>query len=411
MTLAEGTSSLQIDYTALSLAVPERVRFRYRLEGVDAGWVDPGERRQAFYTKLGPGKYVFSVIAANNDGVWNATGAKLDFEIAPTFVQTRAFLVLSLIGAAATAWLLYSLRLRQMSARIRAGLEERLGERERIARELHDTLLQGFQGLMLRFQAATERIPADQPARAMMEAALDQADTVLVEGRDSVRGLRPPAARDLSEVFLAVAGRAGDHAVKFEVIVEGRPRSLHPVVAAEITRIGSEAIVNAFRHAGATRIDVSIGYHRNTLTLKVVDDGQGIDEAILEAGRKGHFGLTGMRERAVLIRGEFGLTSRIGAGTEVALTVPARFAYASQGRRGLAFRTEFRRLLIMWSERDDAAPQGCRHRRGCGRRRTACRRWSAYASSPCPRISKAAKRSPCWPCRRRQAGGWKSRVR
>lgn len=331
--LAAGTSSLQIDYTALSLAVSERVRFRYRLDGVDTGWVDPGERRQAFYTKLGPGKYVFRVIAANNDGVWNTTGARLDFEILPTFVQTPTFIALVLILAAAVLWLLYSIRLRQMSVRIRARLEERLGERERIARELHDTLLQGFQGLMLRFQAATERIPPGEPARTMMEAALDQADTVLVEGRDSVRGLRTAAVRDLSATFVAVAAQAGDPAVKFEVVVEGHPRPLHPVVATEITRIGSEAIVNAFRHARAGRIDVHIGYPRNALALKIVDDGQGIDEAILEAGRKGHFGLTGMRERAALIRGEFSLSSRLGAGTEVALTVPARFAYANPRRR------------------------------------------------------------------------------
>ncbi len=335
--LAAGTSSLQIDYTALSLAVPERVRFRYRLDGVDDDWVDPGERRQAFYTKLGPGKYSFRVIAANNDGVWNTTGTRLDFEILPTFVQTRTFVGLVLILAAAALWLLYSIRLRQMSVSIRARLEERLGERERIARELHDTLLQGFQGLMLRFQAVTERIPADQPARAMMEAALDQADAVLVEGRDSVRGLRTATASNLSEMFLAVAGREDDHRVKFEVIVEGKPRSLHPVIATEITRIGSEAIINAFRHARATRIDVNIGYRRNALTLKIVDDGQGIDAAILEAGRKGHFGLTGMRERAALIRGEFSLSSRIGAGTEVVLTVPARFAYAGPRRRAFAW--------------------------------------------------------------------------
>ena len=265
--------------------------------------------------------------------MWNTTGTRLDFEILPTFVQTRTFIALVLILTAAALWLLYAIRLRQMSVRIRARLEERLGERERIARELHDTLLQGFQGLMLRFQAATERIPVGEPARAMMEAALDQADTVLVEGRDSVRGLRTAAVTDLSEMFLAVAGRAGDHSVKFEVIVEGQPRPLHPVVATEITRIGCEAIINAFRHARAARIDVNIDYGRNALALKIVDDGQGIDQAILETGRTGHFGLTGMRERARLIRGEFGVSSRIGAGTEVALLVPARFAYANPRRR------------------------------------------------------------------------------
>ena len=147
------------NYTALSLSIPERVPFRYQLEGVDREWINPGSRRQAFYTRLGPGSYRFRLMAANNDGVWNRQGTSLQLSIPPTFMQSRWFAFLLATAGLAALWLLYSMRLRQMAARIRLRLVERLSERERIARELHDTLLQGFQGLVLRFEAAADAIP------------------------------------------------------------------------------------------------------------------------------------------------------------------------------------------------------------------------------------------------------------
>ena len=194
------TRDVQVEYTANSLTVPERVRFRYKLEGLDRDWQDVGTRREALYTNLGPGRYTFRVIASNNDGVWNDTGASIDFAIAPAFYQTRWFYTLCAVACLGLLFGLYQVRMRQVAAQVRSRLEARLAERERIARELHDTLLQGIQGLIWRFQAATDRIPATEPAKELMERSLDRADQLLAESRDKVKDLRPTAtaARDLT---------------------------------------------------------------------------------------------------------------------------------------------------------------------------------------------------------------------
>jgi len=310
------------------------VRFRYKLEGDDPGWVDPGGRRQAFYTNLAPGEYRFRVIAANNDGVWNSTGATLAFSIPPTFLQTNWFMLLCVLAGAAALWLLYSLRLRQMTARLRGRLEERLAERERIARELHDTLLQGFQGLMLRFQAVAERIPPDHPARRFMEEALNRGDDVLIEGRDRVRNLRVGRDGDLTQAFARVAAEAArDPTVQFRIVEEGTPVDLHPVVHDEVVKIVTEAILNAFTHSKAKSIDVGIVYQARRFSLKVRDDGVGIDADLLNSGREGHFGFTGMRERTQKISGELTVLSRPGAGTEIDLTIPASVAFRKERKR------------------------------------------------------------------------------
>lgn len=329
--LPAGTTSLQIDYAALSLSIPERVRFRYQLEGVDAGWIDPGTRRQAFYTGLGPGHYRFRVIAANNDGVWNRTGATLTFIIRPTFVQSIWFKLLAAGAVLTGAWLIYSLRMRQIAERNQRQLEERLRERERIARELHDTLLQGFQGLVYRFQSAMNLLPATHKAYRAMETALDLADDALAEGRDRVYNLRTAAPEDdVSQHLANVAARATPaFAGSFRVVVEGQPRTLHPVVCEEIQRIGEEAVSNALRHSHAANVDVNIVYHAREFVLQIVDNGVGIAPDVIAHGAgEHHFGLTGMRERAELIRGRFKLSSRPGGGTQVTLTVPASIAYA-----------------------------------------------------------------------------------
>jgi hypothetical protein len=160
--LGSGVRNLEIDFTAPSLSRPSRVQFRYRLAGVDEDWVDPGTRRQAIYTNLSPGEYQFQVMAANEDGVWNPEAAVLELSVPPTFIQSRLFLVLCIAAAGLLLWLLYKLRLRQVAGRIRERLEARQRERERIARELHDTLLQSVQGLILKVQAASEDIPDER---------------------------------------------------------------------------------------------------------------------------------------------------------------------------------------------------------------------------------------------------------
>ncbi|WP_017168170.1 triple tyrosine motif-containing protein, partial [Xanthomonas phaseoli] len=188
--LPKWTDRLRIGYDAISLTRPERVRFRYRLEGVDARWQDAGNRNEAFYTNLAPGRYRFRIAAANNDGLWNARGDTLAFVIEPAFIQTwqfKACCALALLLALGIAW---RMRTRQVAGRLRARLEERYRERERIARELHDTLLQGTQGLILRLHAASRSLPWNDPRRLELEQAVDLAENALAEGRDRVNGLR-----------------------------------------------------------------------------------------------------------------------------------------------------------------------------------------------------------------------------
>jgi len=348
ITLPAGASSGEIDYTALSLAIPERVKFRYRLEGAGTGWVDPGRRRQMFFTNLGPGTYRFHVIAANEDGVWNHQGATLAFTIPPTFLQSIWFKLILALLFSGLIWFAYSLRLRELTGRVRADLEARLSERERIARELHDTLLQGFQGLVLRFQAVAERIPRKQPLRKAIDEALDRADAVLIEGRDRVRELRhTPPAGDLTQALVEAAAQLSiDHPARFDLTVEGRPRELHPMVRDEVQRIGEEAIRNAFQHARASSIEVIVTYRSGQLSLNVRDDGVGLPGEVAAAGaRDGHFGLTGMRERAERVGGTIRLASRAGAGTEVRLSIPGSSAYAARPGGGRYFLRRLRRWL------------------------------------------------------------------
>ena len=272
--------------------------------------------------------------------MWNRHGATLEFTIPPTFLQSVWFKLLLALALAAILWFAYALRLRQVTANIRAGHQVRMAERERIARELHDTLLQGFHGLVLRFQAVADRVPPDHPARRPMDDALDHADEVLVEGRDRVRALRGAAGEgDPAQALVAAAAEAAVELAgappRFDLTVEGRPRPLHPVVGEELQRIGEEAIRNAFRHAQAKSVVAELTYGRGQLRLDIRDDGVGLPGDVAAAGeRAGHYGLTGMRERAQRIGGALSVISRAGAGTEVLLSIPGRSAYApGSGRR------------------------------------------------------------------------------
>jgi signal transduction histidine kinase/ligand-binding sensor domain-containing protein len=324
------TRSLQIDYTALSLSVPERVQFRYLLEGSDKVWQEPGTRRQAFYTNLGPGTYNFRVVACNNDGVWNESGASLGFTIAPAFYQAVWFQLLCLASGAGILYFFYRLRVQQATVHVQGRLQERLAERERIARELHDTLLQGFQGLTLHFQAAMKQIPDREPARLTMEKALKLADEVLLEGRKRVRDLRSEGAisSELPEMLASLGQElTQDLAVTFKVTVIGSPQSLHPVACGEIYRIAREALTNAFGHSHAGNIEVEAVYDFTSFSLRVRDNGCGIDHDVLIRGREGHWGLSGMRERAQNIGGQLKVWSNPGAGTELDFRMPAKLAY------------------------------------------------------------------------------------
>jgi signal transduction histidine kinase/ligand-binding sensor domain-containing protein len=332
------TRDIEIRYTALSFIVPQKIKFQYQLEGRDRGWQDAGTRRQAFYTDLPPGAYRFRVKASNNDGVWNEAGASIDFEIAPAYFQTTGFAALCAALVAGLLYGIYIVRLRHVAARIRDRLAAKNTERERIARDLHDTLLQSTQGLILRFQAASNRIPETDPTRQVLDKALERADEVLAEGRERVLDLRVPTDTlgDLAQ-SLAAAGdelAQGRH-IAFSTMVEGRPRKLAAHAKHEAYSIGREALINAFRHADAGSIEVQILYADDDFRVRVRDDGRGIEAGALETGsRPGHWGLPGMRERAQQIEAQFAIWSGAAAGTEIELKIPAAVAYGPQSLRG-----------------------------------------------------------------------------
>lgn len=348
ITLPAGTSDIEIDFAVLSFSNPRTPRVRYMIEGQDRDWVEAGMRRQAFYTNLAPGNYRFRVIAANEDGIWNEQGATLEFVIPPTFLQSWWFLFVCGLLALALLWLAYRLRVAQVAGRIRAGLEERLGERERIARELHDTLLQSVQGLVLRFQSVADRMPAELSSRAHLEEALKRADEVMAEGRNRVQDLRVAEfSGDLPELLRERAADAGfDPAIPVRIVVEGRPRPVHPLVAVELGRIAAEALFNIARHADARSVDITIRFTARQLGVEIRDDGIGISDDVLEKGHKpGHFGLLGMRERADRIGGNLSTDSRPGMGTAVTMTLPARHAFADQAPRRWLFSRLFTKLF------------------------------------------------------------------
>ncbi len=337
---------IQIAYTAPSFTMPERVHFRYRLQGSAMGWEDVGTRREAFFTSLRPGNYRFQVIAANESGVWNDTGANVDFVVPPTFLQSRTFLLLCALAIGGAFWLLFVLRMRQVKATLQWRSEARLLERERIARDLHDTFLQGVQGLMLRFQSAAERIPDGERARQLMEDALDRADRILADGRDKVAELRTSVSLELPDA-LAMSGNelARDYGVAFHASVEGSRRELDPLVLEEAFRIGTEALTNAFRHACATRITVVTVFGRRHLEVRVSDDGSGFD---LLGVKDGRWGLKGLHERANRVKGKLVVMSKSGVGTTVGLQLPASWAYKKARRR----RWNWRRLFGKHQEKN-----------------------------------------------------------
>jgi signal transduction histidine kinase/ligand-binding sensor domain-containing protein len=321
---AAGTHTVELEYTALSLSIPERVEFRFKLEEVDKDWQDVGTRRQAFYTSLGPGHYRFRVIACNNDGVWNEAGASLDFSIAPAWYQTNWFRILCVVFGVFVLAVLHRLRVRQIARSISARFDERLAERTRIARDLHDTFLQTVQGSKLVADDALE--PSTDPVR--MRRAMEQLSVWLgratLEGRAALNSLRIliTEGNDLAEALRRATEECRMQSpVEVSFSVVGDAKEMHPIVRDEVYRIGYEAIRNACTHSGASRLEVELGYADN-LTLRVSDNGTGIDPAIADRGKDGHFGLQGMRERAARIGGKLTLGSSSNVGTEIKLIVP-----------------------------------------------------------------------------------------
>ncbi len=320
--LAPGTTRLDLYYTAPSFVAPEKVRFKYKLEGFDTDWVDSGTRRIAYYTNLRPGAYTFKVIASNNDGVWNETGASFGFYLKPFFYQTYWFYALLALALAFLAWLIFQLRLRGMRAQFAAVL----AERTRIAREIHDNLAQEMSGISVQLEVVARTMPLDaEAARTYLDRARRQVRHGIAEARRYVWDLRSPALEnnDLPTALTETARRlTHETAIQAQVEVNGTFRPLDQSVEVNLLRIGQEAMNNAVKHAQAQRILVNLRFDARRVQLSVRDDGRGFDNQAAGNGQAGHFGFIGMRERAEQIGGTLTIHSSKGSGTEVVADVP-----------------------------------------------------------------------------------------
>ncbi|WP_082591411.1 sensor histidine kinase [Duganella sp. Root198D2] len=328
--LPEGTRSLQVDFTALSLALPERVRLRYRLAGMDREWQEAVGRRQAYFTNLAPGKYRFEVNGSNEDGLWNSRGAVLEIDIPPTFIESTWFKLLMVFVIVMTLFIAYAMRLHYLTRQMQERMLERMAERSRIARALHDTLLQSVQSLLLSFDAHSRYLKEGSPERDCLNQTLDFAEKLLVEGRDQILDLRASASQEHLEQILGQFGKGlaahGAHA--FEVNVDGSPRQLRQQVHDELYAIAREGLFNASRYAGASRIELAVEYSSDSVNVRIADNGRGLDASVVASGhRPGHWGLVGMRERAGCIGAEIEIDSKPGEGTTISVTVPAQKAY------------------------------------------------------------------------------------
>jgi ligand-binding sensor domain-containing protein/signal transduction histidine kinase len=345
LTLTHVQSIFTLEFSALSYASPERNRYRYRLEPLETKWneMDSG-RRFATYTTLSPGQYVFRVQGSNNRGIWNEDGVSVRIRILPPWWGTWWFSALCVAAFLAMVWGIHEFRVRQLAAQFNMRLEERVSERTRIARDLHDTLLQSFQGLVLRFQGALNHLPnRPEKAHEVLESALISADQAIAEGRSAIQELRSGSSEESNlEQMLQAMGReltssqnSGDGAPPLRVIVEGNRRAKRAIMREEIYRIARELLRNAYRHAHAQSIEAELRYDDEAFLLIVRDDGKGIDPKVLkDRGRAGHWGLPGMYERAEGIGARLDIWSEAGAGTEVRLTVPAATAYEKSGDSG-----------------------------------------------------------------------------
>ena len=329
--LPAGADHFRILYTAPALRMPERVRFEYRLDGVDRAWLDGGTRRATTYTNVGPGDYVFRVRAANEDGVPGDVVATLALRVPPTLVQTTWFRLACAGALVLLGVLLYRYRMRYVTRRLTERLQVRTAERERIARTLHDTFLQTVQGLVLRVDAVAAALPPDAGARRQLEHVLDDASQAIGEGRDQLQELRAGDAHVLDDVLADTIAKLqiAHGTLTADLHVTGERRALLAPVADEIAEIAREALRNAFAHAQAARVRVTLEYGRRALVLCVADDGCGLPEAVRRDGaRTGHWGLVGMRERAARIGARLDIGSGPRPGTAVTLTVPGARVYA-----------------------------------------------------------------------------------
>jgi ligand-binding sensor domain-containing protein/signal transduction histidine kinase len=326
----KGREKITFRFVGLSLANEERVQYRYRLDDFEKSWSEAGVAREATYYGLGPGPYRFRVVASNSDGLWNGVEAAVDFRVEPQLWQTWWFRLLMVLCAGLTILIVYRVRMQQLTRLLSVRFEERLAERTRVAQDLHDTLLQGIYSASIHFDLANNRVPENSPAKPAIERGIDLLGQVSQEGRKALRSLRSrQTSSDGLEQALALLPKEFDlpESIDFLVTAEGQPRALRPLVRDEAYLIAREAVINAFRHAQPTKIEVEVDYVSRNLRILVRDNGSGIDSQLLRIGRDGHWGLAGMRERAEKIGGRLEMLSGVDAGTEIELSVPGALAY------------------------------------------------------------------------------------
>ena len=333
--IQHGVQNIVLNYGGTNLFTPERIRFRYKLDGSAQGWSNIVASRQVVFSNLGPGSYNFRILASSSIGLWNGPEASIPFVIEPAYWQTWWFRVTCFMLLLAALCTIYILRLRHVTKLLQLRHQERLSEREDIARDLHDTLLQDFQAMILRFDSVSRRLVSGDPNRVAMDEGLRYADKVLREGRNRIRDMRADsmAPQDLSKAFAAYANELSQlRTVTFDVKVTGAQTEIDPIVRDHIYRIGREAIGNAFKHSEGSTIRIELAFSPRELQMTILDNGKGIEPSILNAGGKpGHWGIYNMRERARKIGASLEFSSVPNAGTILELKLPL-----SSSKRSLA---------------------------------------------------------------------------
>jgi len=332
--ISPGYHTVRIRYLGAFLTDQQIVTYRYRLEGADSEWQEVGKRTEAVYTGLKPGTYHFAVMASNGDDVWSAPDQTIQFTVLPSFYQTRAFILLCVAGVFGLFWSALRFRLNQIAQSARERAEARADERVRIARDLHDTLLQAVQGLTLSFGSVSKKLPEGSPDRYSLEHALTTADRILVEGRNRIIQLRTNYStnRSLAEAFESIAADLNpEQDVQFSLKIEVRIEEVNPEVLLELYNIGREAIANAFRHAEASEVRLTLNCSTDSVVLTISDDGRGFDtQEKVNSPRSGHWGLHDMKQRAEDLGARFECQSTLAVGTEVVVTIPAKRAYSKK---------------------------------------------------------------------------------
>jgi len=342
LTLSYSENSFSFELTPPGFRNPLANRYRYRLMGIDERWQEVGsDTRFASYTTLPPGSYRFRMQSATRRGPWGEPGLSVTIRITPPWWEAWWVRALAGLAVILVAFAIYWWRILEITRACNIRIEERVRERTRIARELHDSLLQGFQGLLFRLQAVRDLLPQHTAdAIAALDMAMERGDRVIAEGRETVHNLRSAAfsCSELSDALIALVeeltSEAGERSASYRVVIEGRPRIIAPLTRDDVYRIAREALRNATRHAKARHIEAELHYGDAALSLRIRDDGVGIDRSVLDLGRRpGHWGLQGMRERAESVGGRLDVWSEQGAGTEIELSIPAALAYGLESPR------------------------------------------------------------------------------